>query len=95
MSQNSVNFKALCAKLVKRYRKDNVCIQLGSAAARRSAQPFSNLNGIDEGDDDESEMMAEEEGVAPHNSFLQSISNEPKAMPNLPPLKIQQAQAIR
>ncbi|GMH71375.1 hypothetical protein TrLO_g3871 [Triparma laevis f. longispina] len=95
LDENSVNFKALCAKLVKRYRKDNVCIQLGSATARRSAQPFSNLNGIDEGDDDESEMMAEEEGVAPHNSFLQSISNEPKAMPNLPPLKIQQAQAIR
>ncbi|GMH96731.1 hypothetical protein TrVE_jg14031 [Triparma verrucosa] len=92
LDENSVNFKALCAKLVKRYRKDNVCIQLGSAAARRSAQPFSNLNGIAE----DMEMEGDDEsGVAPHSSFLESISGEPKMMPNLPPLKIQQAQAIK
>ena len=94
LDANSVNFKSLSVKLMKKYKKDTVCVQLGSAAARRAAQPFSNLGEIIEGDEMDDDCTSA--SAAPHTSFLSSNSiAQPSVTPNLPPLKIQQAQAIR
>ena len=97
---NSVNYKRFCARAVKKYRKDFVCVQLGSARARKAAaaqqsNPLPMLSVVDE----DEEGVVEDDGSAasPHAAFLQNgVEGVARAAPNqLPPLKIQQALAAK
>ncbi|GMI10429.1 hypothetical protein TrRE_jg8058, partial [Triparma retinervis] len=98
LDTNSVNFRSFCAKAMKKYRKDTVCVQLGSAKARKAAAVRDNpLSMFSIGED---EAMVDDDGStgAPHAAFLLNNSSEGQTVstnPNLPPLKIQQALAVR